>query len=275
MVQPITSSTPFWKLTPVKCLAVVITGIALLALAKFIHSLLTTKQPFPRLTFTPLFQHNLPLDQFQGLIMNCSQQYPRPSFQAIPIFDAKYIIYGPGFAAQHDNLDEVAFVELIRSSPDHHLIVNLMRSEEPLNYLDIPDVRSQIPLIIKNLSYNEGIWNTKVFYHFHAWPDKAAVPAEAHPALIVLAHKIAQAVQKGKIPFIHCYFGLQRSSTFVAIVEFLRRKNLLADTTDAGLALYMKHIIEELAKTQFRVPTLKQMEMLLDPTFLRKLFASS
>jgi hypothetical protein len=97
------------------------------------------------------------------------------------------------------------------------------------------------------------------------------------------ANLVVQALQKNESVCIHYEkkadtttdpTGEINIATFIAIIEFIRRRDQFKGASDVTLRLAMTAILEEIAKTaRHRSPSRVYLDILLEPAFLRRLTA--
>ncbi len=255
-ITPNTLSSAGWLVpqTPWGFVAAAVSVIALAAFATFLHN--RYRQPSPE---------QIDLSKLSNNLISRSRGVKEQSRAPFEINGAYYIAYGPAFARGNDRLSQDEFVALLRDSPDHHLIVNLMPMDEVGNY--IPDIHTQLTDTITETFSTRSRLGNKTLIHFRCWIDQQFVPEQ--DSLIDLAHEIALEMNEGKVPFIHCRMGLQRTATLIAVIEFMRAKQNLKAKKDRVLQAVMMRILCQIAETAVdRVPTKAQLSMLLDPNFL-------
>jgi hypothetical protein len=181
-----------------------------------------------------------------------------------------YIAYGPEFALiEGKSLKD--FVDLLLAS-EAESIINLIEEEAgQYNYLSDTNItQSGVPKTsIYGNVYKLG---SKKVLHFYSWKDGTVPEGKMKNLLISLAATFAKEAADGKYIFVHSQKGLQRTSTFISSVEFIRRRDQFTGFSDANLRQAMISILEEIARTASgRVPNQVQIDMLLDPKFLRQL----
>jgi protein tyrosine phosphatase len=136
------------------------------------------------------------------------------------------------------------------------------------NYLDD---ENQIRITSEELYLSKGELGNKPFYNFHGWLDEVP-PPDAQADLIQFVRLFSEEVEKGKVPLVDCSTGLQKTATFIAMVELARHRFKMTAPKDDELEGLMMSILRELAKTaKGRIPTMNQLKMVLDPSLLKQL----
>ncbi len=184
--------------------------------------------------------------------------------------EGKYIAYGPEFA-RAERISLVDFANLLCLSEAESIINLIDKDAVEYDYLNDTTI---IPSGVSRESRYGNVYQlgNKSVYHFNSWKDGTIPEGETKDLLIDLAEAVALTVAKGKCVFVHCQKGLQRTATFISIVEFIRRRKQFKGFSDAGLRQAMISILEEIARqASGRVPSQVQIDMLLDPKFLGKL----
>lgn len=144
------------------------------------------------------------------------------------------------------------------------VVINLMTSEEKESNRDQFIYDQHLP---------EGI----ISHNFENWNDEQALNEEDRNRLFSMAKIAAQEIENGKLVFVHCRRGLQRTSAFIAIAELFadHREDIRSKSINEVKGLIVSNLMSLTGTAVGRYPTTKQLEMLLSDDFIRALQASA
>jgi len=203
--------------------------------------------------------------KFLAQLQAITQNAPKPDWDVpLKLNDRSY--YAMGFLEKTRSF--CAIVGSMRRDNRYHQIVHLMGKATRGNYLDN---ENQIHITSSELYLSKGKLGDKPFYNFHGWLDEVPFP-NVQADLIEFVRFFSEEVEKGSVPLVDCRTGLEKTATFIAMVELARHRFKTPPPKDDELEGLMKGILQELAKTaKGRIPTMNQLKMVLDPSLLKKL----
>lgn len=211
------------------------------------------------------------IDEISHRLMAKSNENPeKPSFEPFKLPLGTYVACGPG------TLGDQFIPQLKEHLSQYKVVVNLLSKEEN-NSLGMDDVIWFFSNTERK-EFFEGINTKSTYIHFFEWPDMGIPALETIDSLVRCADRVAQLQEKG-VAFVHCMQSLQRTPTFIVLVELLKDRHLDHSiwSMNPPYSLIRQHmfdILSTLASTaQGRVPTKSQLQLLFSDAFIARLTA--